>query len=152
MSYDTAKEIRALYAIVKRLEEHWPGRSFTPDGHLIGSIGEVIAAEHYGLTLLRASYPVHDATAADGRMVQIKATQTDRIGISGEPEHLIVLRILPDGGWEEVYNGPGAAPWCCVCGRKRPPNGQYQLSLARLRALMEQVPPEDRLPAVQRKA
>ena len=36
--------IGRLYDIVDRLEELFPGRKFTPDGHLVGSIGEVIAA------------------------------------------------------------------------------------------------------------
>ncbi len=33
-----------IYRAVVRLEELYPGRKFTPDGHLVGSIGEVIAA------------------------------------------------------------------------------------------------------------
>jgi len=37
--------VERLYAIVRRLEEKYPGRRFTPDGHLVGSLGEVIAAE-----------------------------------------------------------------------------------------------------------
>ncbi len=41
-----------LYDIVDRLEELFPGRKFTPDGHLVGSIGEVIAANLYGWELL----------------------------------------------------------------------------------------------------
>jgi len=34
-----------IYWAVVRLEVLYPGRKFTPDGHLVGSIGEVIAAE-----------------------------------------------------------------------------------------------------------
>ena len=48
----TSRLIRDLYQIVARLEEAFPGRRFTPDGHLVGSLGEVFAAERYGLTLL----------------------------------------------------------------------------------------------------
>ncbi len=44
--------IGRLYDIVDRLEELFPGRKFTPDGHLVGSIGEVIAANLYDLELL----------------------------------------------------------------------------------------------------
>ena len=33
-----------LYRIVDRLEGLFPGRKFTPDGHLVGSIGEAHAA------------------------------------------------------------------------------------------------------------
>ncbi len=36
--------VQELYSIVDRLEELFPGRRFTPDGHLVGSIGEVLAA------------------------------------------------------------------------------------------------------------
>ena len=46
------EKIRELYRITAELEEKYPGRRFTPDGHLVGSIGEVYAAEKYGLTLL----------------------------------------------------------------------------------------------------
>jgi len=33
-----------LYEIVSELEALFPGRHFTPDGHLVGSLGEVMAA------------------------------------------------------------------------------------------------------------
>jgi hypothetical protein len=37
--------IRQLYSVVAALEEEeFEGRKFTPDGHLVGSIGEVVAA------------------------------------------------------------------------------------------------------------
>jgi hypothetical protein len=40
MIYKATAELAALY----------PDRPFTPDGHLVGSIGEVVAAEALGLT------------------------------------------------------------------------------------------------------
>ena len=80
--------IRELYKITAELEEKYSGRRFTPDGPLIGSIGEVYAAEEYGLTLLEASSEKHDALSADGRLIQIKITQTDRISIYS---NLIIL-------------------------------------------------------------
>ena len=66
--------IRQLYSVVAALEEEFEGRKFTPDGHLVGSIGEVVAAYAFGLTYLPASSEVHDAVAADGTKVQIKLT------------------------------------------------------------------------------
>ena len=72
-----ASRIRELYAITQELEQLYPGRKFTPDGHLVGSIGEVLVAEHYGLTLLPNSSETHDAVTNDGKLVQIKATQTN---------------------------------------------------------------------------
>lgn len=37
-------QVQKLFEIVKELEDDFPGRHFTLDGHLIGSIGEVMAA------------------------------------------------------------------------------------------------------------
>jgi len=37
--------VAAIYRAVTELEALYPGRKFTPDGHLVGSIGEVVAAE-----------------------------------------------------------------------------------------------------------
>lgn len=102
-----AEKIQKLYRISHELEEMFPGRHYTPDGHMIGSIGEALATSCYGLTLFEASAQTHDAQAPDGRLVQIKATQIDRISISSEPEWLIVLEIHKDGTFSEVYNGPG---------------------------------------------
>ena len=103
--------IRKIYSLVEELEQHYPGRHFTPDGHMLGSIGEVYAAERYGLTLYEASHPVHDATTADGREVQIKLTQTNRVAIYDQPDYLIVLKIDRNGTINEIYNGPGKEPW-----------------------------------------
>ncbi len=47
--------IGQLYELVAQLEALFPSRRFTPDGHLVGSIGEVIAAHRYGLQLLYPS-------------------------------------------------------------------------------------------------
>ena len=89
--------VRQLYEIVEKLEAHFPERHFTPDGHLVGSIGEVLAAYYYGLELLPASAEAHDARTGDGRLVQIKATQRTSIGMRSEPKHLLVLRIHSNG-------------------------------------------------------
>lgn len=141
---DIAKKIREIYKIANELEEMYPGRHFTPDGHMIGSIGEVIAAEEYDLELFEASHPVHDAKTKDGKQVQIKATQGDKTAISECPEYLIVLKIHRDGGFEEVYNGSGDIAWGLV--GKRQKTGQCHVSLAKLRAAMVEIPERDRLP------
>ena len=135
--------IRELYSIVEKLEQNFPGRRFTLDGHLVGSIGEVLAAHYYGLKLLPASTKGHDATAVDGRLVQIKATQGTRIALRNKPEHLLVFRLLPDGQTNEVYNGPGELAWA-IRGKEQS-NGQSQISVSRLTQLMEGIPDTDRL-------
>lgn len=139
-----AEKIREIFRIANELERMYPGRHFTPDGHMVGSIGEVIAAEEYGLKLFEASHPVHDARAKDGKLVQIKATQGCRVSISECPEYLIVLKIYRDGAFEEVYNGPGDIAWELV--GKRQKTGQCHVSLAKLRTAMAEVPERDRLP------
>ncbi len=60
----------------------FPGRHYTPDGGMVGSIGEALAASWYGLELFTAGAETHDAKAPDGRLVQIKATQIDRVALS----------------------------------------------------------------------
>ena len=90
------EKIRELYRITAELEEKYPGRRFTPDGHMVGSIGEVYAAEKYGLSLLEASSEKHDARSANGRLIQIKITQTDRVSIYSEPDYLIVMKSITD--------------------------------------------------------
>jgi len=143
---EISKLIRELYAVVERLETLFPGRRFTPDGHLVGSIGEVLAAHTYGLELSAASAETHDAKAARERKVQIKATQRASVALRSEPVHLLVLRILPGGGWEEVYNGPGKLAWDHA--GKMQKNGQRAISASKLAALMEEVSDKDRLPRV----
>lgn len=140
---DLSEKIRALYAIVNDLETAYPGRRFTLDGHMIGSIGEVIATEAFDLNLLPNSTPEHDATACDGRLVQIKATQRDRIALSACQEHLLVLRIDGNGSWYVVYNGPGKPAW--ERAGKIQKNGQRPISLAALKTLMLEIDSGDQL-------
>ncbi|WP_251158233.1 DUF6998 domain-containing protein [Caniella muris] len=84
---ETAQAIRELYAVTNRLGALYPGRHFTPDGHMVGSLGEVVAAEHYGLKLFTAS----EAWEAAG-----KPQKTSQRSIS-----LVKLRELNAGVAEE---------------------------------------------------
>ena len=136
-------KIKQLYKITNELEQTYPGRKFTVDGHLVGSIGEVIVAEHYGLSLLPNSTKTHDAVSKEGKQVQIKATQVKSIAISSEPDYLIVIRLLSDGSWEEIYNGPGKAAWDNA--GKMQKNGQRPISLSKLRNLMDSVDVNDKI-------
>ena len=147
-SQELTSIINELYELTTRLEKMYPGRHFTPDGHLVGSIGEVFAAERYGISLFTAGCETHDGEAPDGRLVQIKATQRCSVGISEKPDYLLVFSIDNEGRLSEVYNGPGKPVWELFTGKRRPKNGQYQVSLSRLRVLSEDVLPEDRIPTL----
>lgn len=67
-------KVQKMLGIVTELEAEFPGRHFTLDGHLVGSVGEVLAAYYYGIELYKASTKVHDG-CIDDREVQIKITQ-----------------------------------------------------------------------------
>jgi hypothetical protein len=78
-----------LFQITKALEALAPGRHFNADGHLVGSIGEAVAAARYGLELTTASTKGVDAHhKASGHEVEIKATvEGKRIALRGmEPK------------------------------------------------------------------
>ena len=138
------KYLRAIYDAVDGLEAMFPGRHFTPDGHMVGSLGEALAAYHYGIELAHASAVCHDGICGT-RQVQVKATQGNRVALSSQPEHLLVLKLERDGTFTEEYNGPGEQVWELVSHKPRPKNGQYQLSLATLRKLMVSVDKHERL-------
>ncbi|MBB2205543.1 DUF6998 domain-containing protein [Gluconacetobacter takamatsuzukensis] len=126
--------LASLYQIVDRLEQIVPRRKFTPDGHLVGSIGEAIAEYCYGLELLPPSSKQHDARAPDGRFVQIKLTQGSAVALSHTCDHLIVIRLDRHKGFSEVFNGPGAAVWATI-EDKAEAGRQRSIRISRLQAL-----------------
>ena len=129
--------ISDLYCIVEELEKMFD-RHFTPDGHMVGSLGEALAAYHYGLDLMPASNKGSDAVK-DGKRIEIKATQGNRVAFRSEPEYVLVLKLNKDGTFEEVYNGSGNRIWQTVCHKPKPSNGQYQVSLSSLEKLSKEV-------------
>jgi hypothetical protein len=125
-------QVAAIYQAVEDLEKKYPARKFTPDGHLVGSIGEVVAAEALGLTLHPMSRPGHDAYDANGD-VQIKMTAGKSVAMYGECTRLVVLCIVSPDEAEIVYDGPGEPAW--LNAGKVGKNGQRVIRLAKLRAL-----------------
>jgi hypothetical protein len=127
--------VAAIYRAVAELEARYPNRKFPPDGHLVGSIGEVVAAEALGLTLYPMSRPGHDAYDANGD-VQIKMTARNSVGMYAECERLVVLHVVSPEEAEIIYDGPGAPAWACA--GKQGKNHQRVVSLTKLRALAGQ--------------
>lgn len=124
--------VAAIYRAVRELEALYPGRKFTPDGHLVGSIGEVVAAEALGLTLYPMSQEGHDAYDANGE-VQIKMTGRKSVAMTACCSRLVVLRVVSPEAAEIVYDGCGQAAWENA-GRMQK-NGQRPISLSRLRTI-----------------
>jgi len=121
-----------IYRATAALEALYPSRRFTPDGHLVGSVGEVIAAEALGLMLYPMSRPGHDAYDENGD-VQIKMTAGRSVAMYATCNRLVVLRVLSPEEAEIVYDGPGQPVW--ELAGKPGKNGQRVVSLARLRKL-----------------
>lgn len=138
------KLVVQLYTLVAQFEAMFAGRHFTPDGHMVGSLGEALAAYYYGLELLPASTAGCDAVR-DGKRVEIKTTQTNRVAFRCRPDYLLVLKLQEDGSFAEIYNGAGARVWETVCHKPLPSNGQYQVSLGALRRLAAAVDPSERI-------
>lgn len=138
--------VKQLYATVNELETMFPGRHFTPDGHMVGSLGECIVADAYNLELKTASNKGYDAVTETGLEVEIKATQSKSVAFRSQPQHTIIIKILRDGTFEEIYNGPGALVWDQFTGKRLPRNGQFQISLNKLRQLNQTVAQSDRVP------
>ena len=138
-------KVQQLIGIVKELEKDFSGRHFTLDGHLVGSIGEVMASYYYGIELYTASAVAHDGEV-DGKQVQIKITQQEDIVINHEPEYLIALYLNKNGCVYEIYNGPGKAPWDSAS--KRDSHNNRHMRVNKLMELDSHVEPDKRIKTI----
>jgi hypothetical protein len=137
--------IRQFYSLTSELERLFPKRSFTPDGHVVESFCEVLAAQCFDLELMPASSKLHNARTRDrAKLVQIKSTQAETVVFRSDqvPQHLLVLKLSDDGAPELIYNGPGALAYEKT--GKQPSNGQRTVRLNTLRKT--QVPVQEQLP------
>jgi Family of unknown function (DUF6998) len=130
------RSVAAIYEATKELNAEYPCRSFTPDGHLVGHLGEVIAAKEFGLTLLPNSHPGHDAMDSNNRCVQIKLTAGNSIAMYANCDRLIVMWIESAHCARLIYDGDGEPIWA-VAG-KRQKNGQRRVGLAAIRRIAEE--------------
>jgi hypothetical protein len=116
------------------------GRSVSPDGHLVGSLGEIYAARALGLRLETASNAGFDAVDGQGHRVEIKTTTRSSISLSASgtlAERLIVVQLNAETGAAQiVYDGDAAVAWD-IAGKPQK-NGQRSLSLSKLRSVASQ--------------
>lgn len=128
-----------LLRTTRKLNGLFENRPFTPDGHLVGSIGEVVAEYVYGLKLEPCSTPHIDAYTEDGGYsVQIKLTgeKGTSFGIrwsssqTTKPADLLICLKLSVKGFTEVYNGP--FPTSLLSSRKDSSNGQIAVAVSKL--------------------
>ncbi len=106
------REIKQLLAITDKLRSRYQdvGKQFTLDGKLVGDIGEVLAAEKYGLKLYGENTPIHDGYEIKTRKrVQIKASFKGYcyFPYSVVPDYFLAINILHNGEIQEMFNGTG---------------------------------------------
>jgi len=98
------------------------------------------------ITVERGQPPTSDIFSRKG--VKNKATQSKGVGFRSCPEYTIVIKINRDGSFDEYFNGPGLLIWQQFEGKKLPSNGQYQISLNKLKDLSSQVSDRERISRV----
>ena len=127
-----------LLKTTQRLNTLFEGRPFAPDGHLVGSIGEVVAEYIYDLKLQPTGTPQLDAHTHDGRSVQIKLTgeKGRSFGLRWSSQlkvahaDLLIGLKLSESGFAEIYNGP--FPKDLLEGRRDRSNGQVSVPTSKL--------------------
>lgn len=145
------ESVQELLAIVDHLQQTYPKKRFTLDGRLVGDIGETLVEQTYAVDLLEGVQKHHDARSHDGRLVQIKATLRSEhpaftFPADHVPDYYLAIVIHPDGGFKEIFNGPGKVAAQAVQGRKHPKTNLHAISVSALLKLAGQVDPKDRIP------
>ena len=107
------RKISAIYDIAHELSQAFKISNCTPDGHLLGAIGQIAAKIAFGLTF-NSKLQEHNCTWSDGKSmlnIQVRCTGRGSIAIRMEPEYLIALEISEAGKIFLLYNGPGKHVW-----------------------------------------
>lgn len=103
--------IRKMFGARAALHHVFSKKPFTPDGRMIGDIGEAIAEIFYKVktdSRMRKDWDgICENKNCKYRDVQIKATQKSETYLHKPPHegHLLVFKICPDGTWRCFYNG-----------------------------------------------
>jgi hypothetical protein len=149
------EEIKQLLAITQKLKEKYIhlNKQFSLDGKLVGDIGEVLAAEKYGLKLYEENTPVHDAEEiSTGRKVQIKSSFNGNCyfpcGVDRMPDYFLSVNILETGELREIFNGPSRfiVDEYILKGNLKPyRNSYYTLSRGKLEKLNKRVMQKEKI-------
>jgi hypothetical protein len=135
VTVDDQDLVKSIFESCRELSRR-TGRHISPDGHLVGSLGEVYAAEKLHLQLQTASNAGYDALDTHGRRVEIKTTTRASIGLSthgNTAERLIVIHLDPNTGTPTiVYDGEAAPAWELAGAPQK--NGQRKITLTTLTA------------------
>ena len=109
--------IQELFTISNQLEAELPGRGLMPAGQQLGTLGELLIADQFGLTLTPPMQKAIDAHTAGGAKVQIKTTTTRGAGIPlghMQPDgdvYLLAGLLNANGTCDVIFNGPMHLAW-----------------------------------------
>lgn len=150
-TFELPKLVREMILVRDKLRSHYNQNGvelkFTPDGRMVGDLGEAIAVELFGISLQQAGGI--DGLAPDKKTsVQIKASGNlggaafRPIDKSKHADHLLFFHLDYDNCCGEVvYNGPEKTVRDKISHAK----GQRTVSVKVLRALDDDVQTEKRL-------
>lgn len=116
-------------------------RLFTPDGRMVGDIGEVAASIFYKVKLHDVGKHVWDGVVG-GKNVQIKATGGNGTYLKEPPKEglgdgiLMVIKIDRETGAHKlIYNGEMQRVWDALKNKSLSRSGEKQISLKDLQGL-----------------
>ena len=130
--------LNRLYKICDELSEECEGRPCTPSGFCVGTPGEFLAADAFGLKLLSGNSKDFDAETTEGELVQIRTSgKGTYIPIYGGEGLLIVVKIRKTT-IQLIYGGPAINAWDAA--RKPNHRGVRTISLKTLKSLHKELP------------
>lgn len=147
--------VKSIYDACRNLSKLSGGmRLFTPDGRMVGDIGEVIAGVFYQVKLHNVGRHDWDGTY-NSRNVQIKATGGKDTYLKEPPKESFVDSLLmifkidrKSGEYELIYNGDIQRVWNELKNKKPDVTGAKIISLDRLRELQKSVHPKNIIPKI----
>jgi hypothetical protein len=142
------RKIGEIYQIADELGKAFNIDTCTPDGHLLGAIGQIAAKIAFGLEF-GSQKEEHNCTWSDGLRkvnVQVRCSGRGSIALRQQPEHLIALEILETGRIRLLFNGPGESVWRRIRHQK---NAQKYVSSTALLDLQKQVHAKNQIQIVE---
>ena len=99
--------IATIFSAQNALRDLAPEQRWAGMGNLLGDYGEYVALAEYNLRRAPGGADGYDAVTADGLKVQVKANHaSSTIGLRGEADLLLVLKVESNAEWRELYYGP----------------------------------------------
>jgi hypothetical protein len=116
------KRIAEIYRISREIGAAYQIDRCTPDGHLVGAIGQIAAKIAFGLEF-GSEMEEHNCTWSDGKNrldIQVRCSGRGSIALRKEPVHLIAIEVAENGRFTLLFNGPGHYAWSRIMHQKNP--------------------------------